>query len=126
MMRALLAVLSLLWIAPTWGSEYLYYRDVVIPPFKSMREFFDLPDRSGTYEVTLVSDSVGPLTFRVLRVQGEHEWLEVKQRSYRIDDHQFQAPFVNTDGRDDLIVIIDNSNPLLPARVSLYVIEPPK
>ncbi|RMH53072.1 MAG: hypothetical protein D6682_00175 [Zetaproteobacteria bacterium] len=110
---------------PTEASEYLYYRDVVIPPFKSMREFFDLPDRRGSYEVTVVSDSLGPLTFRVLRVQGEAERLEVRRRSYRIQNHLFQAAFDNRGGKDDLMVVIDNANPLQSARVSLYVIEPP-
>ncbi len=91
-----------------------------------MREFFDLPNRSGEYEVTLVSEAIGPLTFRILRVQGEHEQLEVRNRSYHIEDHQFQAPFNNPSGKDDLIVVIDNSNPLKSAPVSVYVVEPPK
>ncbi|MDX8408894.1 MAG: hypothetical protein R8J84_02435 [Mariprofundales bacterium] len=122
-----MTVLFLLaYVLPAQANEYLYYRDVVIPPFKSMREFFDLPNRSGNYEVTLVSEAIGPLTFRVLRVQDEHERLESKNRSYQIEDHQFQTPFNNPSGKDDLIVIIDNANPLLSARVSVYVIEPPK
>jgi len=126
-MRAAACLLLPLLLAalPAGASEYLYYRDVVIPPFKSMREFFDLPDRSGSYEVTVVSDSLGPLTFRVLRVRDEAERLEVRRRSYRIQNHLFQAPFDNRSGKDDLIVIIDNANPLQSARVSLYVIEPP-
>jgi len=116
----------LLFALPAQASEYLYYRDVIIPPFKSMREFFDLPNRSGEYEVTLVSEAVGPLTFRLLRVQDEHEHLAIKNRSYSIEDHQFQVSFTNSTGKDDLIVIIDNSNPLMSAEVSVYVIEPPK
>ncbi|MDQ6963851.1 MAG: hypothetical protein Q9M13_02900 [Mariprofundales bacterium] len=123
---AVVITLSLLVPPPAHGSEYLYYRDVVIPPFKSMREFFDLPNRSGEYEVTLVSDALGPLTFRLLRVEDEHESLAIKSRSYSIEDHQFQASFTNSSGKDDLIVIIDNSNPLVSARVSVYVVEPPK
>jgi len=126
-LRHLLVMIGTLLIAlPSQASEYLYYRDIIIPPFKSMREFFDLPNRSGEYEVTLVSEAIGPLTFRILRVQDEHEHLDIKSRSYSIEDHQFQAPFINTSGNDDLIVIIDNSNPLMSARVSVYVIEPPK
>jgi len=122
-----LAMLCLLAPAlPVEANEYLYYRDIVIPPFKSMREFFDLPNRSGNYEVTLVSDAIGPLTFRVLRVQDEHERLESKNRSYHIEDHQFQTPFNNPAGKDDLIVVIDNANPLVSAKVSVFVIEPPR
>ncbi|MDQ6950123.1 MAG: hypothetical protein Q9M26_00490 [Mariprofundales bacterium] len=110
---------------PTQANEYLYYRDLVIPPFKSLREFFDLPNRSGNYEVTLVSDAIGPLTFHMLRIQGEHERLELQNRSYQAEDHQFIAAFANPSGKDDLMVVIDNSNPLLSAKVSIYVVEPP-
>jgi len=119
-------IMLMLFALPSQASEYLYYRDIVIPPFKSMREFFDLPNRSGNYEVTLVSEAIGPLTFRLLRVQDEHQHLAIKNRSYSIEDHQFEASFANSTGKDDLIVIIDNSNPLMSAEVSVYVIEPPK
>ena len=49
-------------------EDYLYYREVNLAPYQHLREFFDIPNRAGVYEVTLVSDSLGPLTFAVLRV----------------------------------------------------------
>ncbi len=104
-------------------QDYLYYRDVNIPPYQKLREFFDMPDRPGRYEVSVFSEGIGPLTFRVLRVRGEHEHLIVRRRSYRLGNHGFQAPFGNPAGDDDLIVEIANSNPLLTAKVSVYVVE---
>jgi hypothetical protein len=109
----------------THAQEYLYQRDVSVPAYQTLREFFDMPDRPGKYEVTMVSDSMGPLTFRILRVRGEHERTVKRMRSYHMKSHEFQAPFNNPDGQDDLIVEIANSNPAASARVSVYVVEVP-
>jgi len=105
------------------GRDYLYFRDANVPPFQKSREFFDMPDRPGRYEVTLVSDSIGPLTFRMVRVTGEREHTAVQQRSYRAGEHEFQAEFDNPTGSNDLIVEIANSNPVTAAKVSVYVVE---
>jgi len=107
------------------AQEYLYQRDVTVPAYQTLREFFDMPNRPGKYEVTMVSDSMGPLTFRVLRVRGEHEKTVKRMRSYHMDSHDFNAEFDNPDGKDDLIVEIANSNPATSARVSVIVVELP-
>jgi len=104
-------------------KDYLYYRDANVPPFQESREFFDMPNRPGHYEVTMVSESIGPLTFRLVRVTGEREKTVVQQRSYRAGNHEFQARFDNTSGEDDLIVEIANSNPVVAATVSVVVVE---
>lgn len=104
-------------------KDYLYYRDAVVPPFQKSREFFDMPNRPGAYEVTMVSESIGPLTFRLVRVMGEREKTVVQQRSYHAGNHEFQARFDNYSGKDDLIVEISNSNPVLAATVSVVVVE---
>ncbi len=106
-------------------KDYLYYRDVIVPAFQKLREFFDMPNRPGRYEVTMFSDAFGPLTFRVLRVREEHERQVVQQRSWHVGAHEFQQAFPNLSGQDDLIVEIANSNPLAPAKVSVYVVELP-
>jgi len=106
-------------------KEYLYYRDVMVPQFQKLREFFDMPDRPGHYEVTMVSDAVRPLSFRLVRVQGDHEITVVQKRSYKVGDHQFQSRFDNPKGEDDLLVEISNSNPAVAAKVSVYVVELP-
>jgi len=122
-MRILLFLLCM--PAMAHAQEYLYQRDVTIPAYQTLREFFDMPDRPGKYEVTMVSDSMGPLTFRILRVRGEHEKTVKRMRSYHMKSHEFQASFGNPNGRDDLIVEIANSNPAASARVSLFVVELP-
>jgi len=104
-------------------KDYLYYRDANVPPFQESREFFDMPNRPGRYEVTMVSESIGPLTFRLVRVTGEREKTVVQQRSYRAGNHEFQARFDNMYGKDDLIVEIANSNPVVAATVSVVVVE---
>jgi len=104
-------------------KDYLYYRDANVPPFQKSREFFDMPNRPGSYEVTMVSESIGPLTFRLVRVTGEREKTVVQQRSYRAGNHEFQARFDNMSGEDDLIVEISNSNPVVAATVSVVVVE---
>ncbi|MFQ5518366.1 MAG: hypothetical protein ACE5E3_00050 [Mariprofundus sp.] len=104
-------------------DNYLYYRDANVPPFQKSREFFDMPNRAGVYEVTMVSDTTGPLTFRVVRVQGDHETTVIQRRSYSIGNHEFQARFDNSGGGDDLIVEIANSNPAMVAKVSVFVVE---
>ena len=107
-------------------SDYLYYRDANVPPFQKSREFFDMPDRPGLYEVTMVSDTVGPLTFRVVRVHGDREETMHQRRSYKVGGHEFQARFNNPGGADDLIVEIANSNPAAVAKVAVFVVELPK
>jgi len=108
-----------------FDKEYLYYRDANVPPFQKSREFFDMPDRKGFFEVTMVSDSVGPLTFRIVRVKGDAENTQVQQRSYSVGSHMFQTRFDNASGQDDLIVEVSNSNPAVVAKVSVFVVELP-
>lgn len=126
-MRAL--VLIILLALPVAGTaeekEYLYSRDVNVPAYQTLREFFDLPNRPGKYEITLVSEAVGPLTFRILRVQDDRETPIKQFRSYRIREHEFQTPFPNPKGAYDLIVEIANSNPAAKATVSVFVVELP-
>ena len=126
-MRAFLITLLLLVAgnAVAADKDYLYYRDVNIPPFQTLREFFDLPERSGKYEVTLVSEDVGPLTFGMIKVREEHESVIKRSRSFKIGRHEFQATFPNPGGKFDLIVAITNSNPTVKAKVSVYVVELP-
>ncbi|OIO69940.1 MAG: hypothetical protein AUJ57_08710 [Zetaproteobacteria bacterium CG1_02_53_45] len=107
-------------------KNYLYYRDANVPPFQKSREFFDMPDRPGFFEVTMVSDTVGPLTFRIVRVKDDLEKTLAQKRSYSVGNHEFQAHFDNPTGDDDLIVEIANSNPAAVAKVSVYVVELPK
>ena len=109
-----------------FDKDYLYYRDANVPPFQKSREFFDMPNRPGSYEVTLVSDSLGPLTFRIVRVRDEQETTLVQQRSYSVGNHEFEAQFENPSGDDDLIVEIANSNPVAAAKVSVFVVELPR
>jgi len=106
-----------------FDKDYLYYRDANVPPFQKSREFFDMPNRPGSYEVTMVSENIGPLTFRMVRVKGEQEKTVVLQRSYSAGNHEFQALFDNPSGNDDLIVEIANSNPVATAKVSVFVVE---
>ncbi len=111
--------------AVEFDEEYLYYRDANVPPFQKSREFFDMPDRKGYFEVTMISDAVGPLTFRIVRVKGDVEATQVQQRSYRVGGHEFQTRFDNISGQDDLIVEVSNSNPVAVAKVSVFVVELP-
>lgn len=106
-------------------QDYLYQRDVTIPAYQTLREFFDMPNRPGHYEVTLFSDAIGPLTFRVIRVRGEHESTLGSKRSYRVGSHEFQQRFDNMRGDDDLMVEMSNSNPAAKAKVTVYVVELP-
>jgi len=126
----LAALLSALWAAQAgsfeFDKDYLYYRDANVPPFQKSREFFDMPNRPGSYEVTMVSDDIGPLTFRVVRVRDEQEKTLVQQRSYSVGNHEFEAHFDNPSGSDDLIVEIANSNPVASAKVSVFVVELPR
>ncbi|MDX8404465.1 MAG: hypothetical protein R8K54_08700 [Mariprofundaceae bacterium] len=127
MIRALACLLLLMLSAPAQAEEqeYLYYRDVTIPAFQNMREFFNLPDRKGNYQVTLVSDSIGPLTFRIIRAEEDVEKEIKRHRSYSISDHEFHFPFTNREGKFDLIVEMANSNPAGSAKVSVIVVEQP-
>ncbi len=132
-MRRMLGIVMLIsalsggWAIKTYGfaldEDYLYYRDANVPPFQKSREFFDMPNRAGEYEVTMVSESIGPLTFRMVRVRDEQEKTMVLRRSYSVGNHEFQAYFDNPSGKDDLIVEIANSNPVTTAKVSVYVVE---
>jgi len=128
MIRVLLMLLLISVAMPLQAAEekdYLYYRDVTVPAFQNMREFFNLPNRPGKYQVTLVSDAIGPLTFRILRAEEELEKEIKQQRSYRVGDHEFHLPFNNPDGKFDLIVEMANSNPVGSAKVSVIVVEQP-
>jgi len=124
-MRRLLLLFMLFMPIMAHAQDYLYQRDVIVPAYQTLREFFDMPDRPGNYEVTMVSDAMGPLTFRVLRVRGEHEKTVKRMRSYHMKSHEFQTTFNNPKGRDDLIVEIANSNPAASARISVFVVELP-
>ena len=104
-------------------KDYLYSRDANVPPFQKSREFFDMPDRPGSYEVSVISENIGALTFRVVRVHSEREKTLVQRRSYSVGNHEFEARFDNLSGNDDLIVEIANSNPVASATVSVFVIE---
>lgn len=127
MIRTLVCLLLLTLSTPVQAEEkeYLYYRDVTIPAFQNMREFFNLPDRRGNYQVTLVSDSIGPLTFRIIRAEEDVEKEIKRHRSYSISDHEFHFPFNNKEGKFDLIVEMANSNPAGSAKVSVIVVEQP-
>ncbi|MDX8393162.1 MAG: hypothetical protein R8K21_01070 [Mariprofundales bacterium] len=104
-------------------NEYLYYRDVRVAPYQNLREFFDMPDRFGRYEVTLISESLGPLTFRILRAHDDKESIIKQKRSYHVGNHEFRMLFTIDDKNDDLIVEIANSNPAATANISLFVVE---
>ena len=110
---------------PAPEHRYLYHRAFVVPPFQSLREFFDLPEHPGSYEVTLVSEAVGPLTFKVMRVRGEREFTLKQYRSYHIHAHEFHLNFDNADGQADLMVEIANSNPAAGAKVTVIVVQLP-
>ncbi len=120
---ALLALLPWAGAAPAGEQEYLYQRDVEVPAFQTLREFFDMPDRPGAYLVTLVSEAIGPLTFRVLRAHGDAEQVVRRKRSYHVKSHEFQVRFDNPKGADDLIVEVSNSNPAAGAKVTVFVVE---
>lgn len=134
-MRRLMATLLFLalWLpvcsyAGNFGSEhndYMYDRDLTIPPFHSQRQYFDLPDHPGNYEITLVSESVGPLTFKVMQVHGLREVTLKQYRSYHIHNHDFHLNFHDTDGQTDLAVDIANSNPAASAKVTVIVVQLP-
>jgi len=108
---------------PAGAQEYIYQRDVKVPAYQTLREFFDMPNRPGNYEVLLLSESIGPLTFKVIRVRGDHESTLVRKRSYKIGSHTFQLNFDNPNGEDDIMVEIANSNPAAAAHVSVFVVE---
>ncbi len=116
-------VLALCLPAAAEAQEYLYQRDMTVPAYQTMREFFDMPNRPGHYEVTLVSEAVGPLTFRIIRVRGEQEHTLIKKRSYHVGSHAVQQRFDNPYGEDDLMVEIANSNPAVSALVTVLVVE---
>jgi len=131
MNRIVLALLFMIIVAPLSTAsaeeqkEYLYFRDVTIPAFQNMREFFNLPNRPGKYEARLLSDSVGPLTFRIIRAEEDVEKEIKRHRSYSIDDHEFHLTFDNPEGKYDLIVEMANSNPISAALVTVIVVEQP-
>ena len=129
MIRIILTALLISLAIPVHAVEeknYLYYRDVTVPAFQNMREFFNLPNRPGKYQVTLVSDAFGPLTFRIIRAEEEVEKEVQRLRSYSISDHEFHYPFDNQEGKFDLIVEMANSNPVGSAKVSVIVVEQPR
>ncbi len=104
-------------------KEYLYFRDVTIAPYQNMREFFDLPDRRGRYEIHVISEAMAPLTLKLIRLRGEEESVFVTKRSFHLGDHQFKFHFSNPTGKDDLAIEVANSNPTMAARASMIIIE---
>ncbi len=109
------------------GKEYLYFKTMTIAPYQNMREFFDMPDRAGQYEVSVLSDAMTPLTLHIVRMQGDEEKTIKKQRSYHLGDHHLQYQFHNPKGLYDLAVEVANSNPTMKITVSIIVVEsPPK
>lgn len=124
-MRIVLFLILMLLTFPAHAEdkEYLYYRDVTITAFQNLREFFNLPNRPQNYEITLISDAIGPLTFTVIRVEDDKETILDRSRSYRIGDHNFHIHFKNPEGHYDLIVEMANSNPAGSANVSVIVVE---
>ena len=104
-------------------KEYLYFRDVTIAPYQNMREFFDLPDRQGRYEIHVISEAMAPLTLKLIRLQGEKESVFVTKRSFHLGDHQFKFHFSNPTGKDDLAIEVANSNPTMAAKASMIIIE---
>ncbi|MDQ6976176.1 MAG: hypothetical protein Q9M22_06410 [Mariprofundaceae bacterium] len=106
-------------------NEYLYFKTMVIAPYQNMREFFDMPDRSGRYEVSLLSDAMTPLTMHIVRMLGEEEKTINKQRSFHLGDHRLQYHFNNPKGIYDLAVEVANSNPTMKITVSIIVVELP-
>jgi len=130
-MRPIVFLIAMLIASPVWAAgndnnEYLYYRDLNVPAYQNLREFFDLPNRPGNYQITLISDALGPLTFRIIRAQEDHETVLENHRSYQLKDHEFHMNYPNPEGKFDLIVEIANSNPTGSAKVSVIVTEPPK
>jgi len=129
LMYAALAIVVVLIMLPlphtASAQDYIYQRDVIVPPYQTLREFFDMPDRPGHYEVTLISDAIGPLTFRVIRINDEHEKTLGNKRSFHIGSHSFQQAFNNPHGEDDVMVELSNSNPAAKARVTVLVVELP-
>ncbi|MDX8390957.1 MAG: hypothetical protein R8K53_00055 [Mariprofundaceae bacterium] len=117
--------LMLLLPAAAMAQDYLYQRDVTVPAYQTMREFFDMPNRAGHYEVTLVSEAVGPLTFKIIRVRGDQEHSLARKRSYHVGSHSVQQRFNNPQGEDDLMVEIANSNPAVESVVTVFVVELP-
>lgn len=104
-------------------KDYLYYRDVVVPPYQSLREFFDMPDRLGHYEVIFISEAIGPLTFRVESVSEDEDILIRQSRSFKVGGHEFHQQFFNSEGLLNLRVEIANSNPVVVAKVSVIIVE---
>lgn len=122
-LTGLLGVMAAASSAATVVENYLYYRDANVPPFQTSREFFSMPQRPGKYEISLISESTGPLTFRIVRVHDEKEITLQQARSYKVGNHEFYAHFDNPLGHDHLIVEIANSNPLAVAKVAVIVVE---
>jgi len=104
-------------------KDYLYYREITIAPYQNMREFFDLPDRPGVYDVTLLSQAMTPLTFHLIRLHGEEEKSVKKNRSFRLGNHRFEYRMNNPKGDLDLAVEVANSNPTMKVQVSIVVVE---
>jgi len=125
LLGCMLVVCSLHPLQADAKQDYLYQRDVTVPAYQTLREFFDMPNRPGHYEVTMVSDAIGPLTFKLIRVHGEHETTQASKRSYNVGSHEFQHGFDNPKGADDLMVEIANSNPAAKAKVTVFVVELP-
>jgi len=107
------------------GKEYLYFKTMTIAPYQNMREFFDMPDRAGQYQVSVLSDAMTPLTLHIVRMQGDEEKTIKKQRSFHLGEHHLQYQFDNPKGMYDLAVEVANSNPTMKITVSIIVVELP-
>jgi len=104
-------------------NDYLYYREITIAPYQNMREFFDLPDHAGVYDVTLLSQAMTPLTFHLIRLHGDEEKSLKKKRSYHLGNHRFEYRMNNPKGDLDLAVEVANSNPTMKVKVTIVVVE---
>jgi|UPI0003787BCE hypothetical protein len=123
---SLLLLTLLLSVAEATAEEekdYLYYREISIAPYQNMREFFDLPDRAGVYDVTLLSQAMTPLTFHLIRLHGDEEKSVKKKRSFHLGNHRFEYHMNNPKGDLDLAVEVANSNPTMKVKVIIVVVE---
>ncbi len=102
---------------------YLYFREITIAPYQNMREFFDLPDHPGHYDIQVLSEAMTPLTVHVIRLRDEQETIFARKRSFHLGNHRFQFHFTNDRGSDDLAIEVANSNPTRKVTVSMIIIE---
>jgi len=124
--RRLLAATFALLLLPVLalaGDKFVYQREIKVPPFQRVHEVFELPARPAKYDVAMLSDSLGPLTFRVLQLSGSGERELLNKRSLKLSNHQIYTSFYNPGGEYKLVVEIANSNPASIAHVTVIVGE---